>query len=309
MNMIASISVVIPAYNRAKTINYCLDSVLKQTLAPLEVLVVDDCSTDGTVDIVRAYQDSRVRCIVLEKNSGAQAARNRGIREARGEWIAFQDSDDEWLPEKLEKQIASLAEVNFNPMVVVHTDCTCLDYQTGKKTLWDLPHIHGTSVFSKLLASAGPMFQGLLTSKIALEKIGLLDESVPSYQEWDTAIRLARECRFIHIRESLFIYHLHGGETISKNKKRDIDGYQYIADKFRDEILLHCGSDTLNKHLTHNAIRAKIYGLDAEALNILEKCNGHLLSVAMLKWVIRNDIKSKYFKCFIKICRIFRIDF
>ena len=285
--MTASISVVIPAYNRAKTINYCLDSVLRQTLGPLEVLVVDDCSTDGTVDIVRAYKDSRVRCIVLEKNSGAQAARNRGIREARGEWIAFQDSDDEWLPEKLEKQIAYLAEVNFNPMVVVHTDGTCLNYQTGKKTLWDLPHIHGTSVFSKLLASAGPMFQGLLTSKIALQYIGFLDESVPSYQEWDTAIRLARECRFIHIRESLFIYHLHTGETISKNKKRDIDGYQFIVDKFREEILIQCGPNVLNAHYVGNALKAMRWGYYADAFEILNKTMGSSLHIELLKWMAR----------------------
>lgn len=295
-SQIRTISVVIPAFNRARTIKYCLDSVLAQSLQPFEVIVVDDCSTDETVEIVRSFNDNIIRCIVLEKNSGAQAARNRGIREARGEWIAFQDSDDEWLPKKLEKQIAALAEVNFNLMTVVHTDCFRYDHQSGNRTLWELPLIHGASVFSLMLASTGTVFPTILTSKAALEKIGFLDESVPSFQEWDTSIRLARECRFVHIREPLFIYHLHGGETISKNKSREIAGYQYIVDKLRNEILLHCGTEALNEHLICNAIKAKRYGLDTEAYNILGKCSGRPLRIILLKWMMHNNIDPGYYE-------------
>jgi len=104
-----SISVILPTYNRVKTIRYCLDSVLAQTFSPAEIIIIDDCSTDDTVLIVGSYSEPRVRCIVLEKNFGAQAARNRGILEAKGEWIAFHDSDDEWMPDKLERQIQALA--------------------------------------------------------------------------------------------------------------------------------------------------------------------------------------------------------
>lgn len=294
-----SVTVIIPTYNRAKTINYCLDSVCNQTFPPDEVIIIDDCSTDSTIDIVREYPDSRVRCMVLKKNSGAQAARNRGICEAQNKWIAFQDSDDEWMPDKLEKQFAVLEEVNFEPMTVVHTDCIRYDYQTGKRILWELPLVHGATVFSQLLSSSGPLFPAIVTSKEALEKIGFLDESVPSYQEWDTSIRLARECRFIHLREPLFIYHLHTGETISKNNKRDIEGYQYIIDKFRDEILLHCGTETLNIQLIGNAIRAKRYGLNAEAFTILEKCSGRPLRITLLKWMMHNNIDPRYYKRFV----------
>lgn len=290
------VSVVVPTYNRSDTICYCLASLLAQTFPLGEIIIVDDCSTDNTVEIVKSISDPRIRCIVLEKNSGAQVARNRGIREATGDWIAFQDSDDEWLSEKLEKQIAALAEINFQPMTVVHTDCFRYDLQTDSRTLWTLPLINGTAVYPLLLTSSGPMFQGILTSKAALEKIGFLDEAVPSYQEWDTAIRLAKECRFIHIKEPLFVYHLHGGETISKNKKRDIDGYQYIVDKFRDEILLYCGIATLNKHLIGNSLRAKRFGLDSEALAILGKCQGRSLRMPLLKWMIQNNIDLGYYE-------------
>lgn len=303
--MNVSISVVIPVYNRSKTIRYCLDSVLNQTLSPLEVLVVDDCSTDTTKEIVKSYIDHRVRCIELEKNSGAQAARNRGILEARGIWIAFQDSDDEWLPDKLEKQVAVLAAINFNTLTAIHTNCTCFDYKLDKKIFWDLPRIHGESVLSKLLTSPGPMFQGLLVSKIALKKIGLLDESVPSYQEWDTSISLSRECHFIHVVEPLFVYHLHNGETISKNKKRDIEGYQYVIDKYREEILEHCGVKVFNAHLAGNALKAMRWGYYVDASDILSKTLGNSAHLYFLKWMACHKINVWLYDVISKLYTLF----
>lgn len=104
-----AVSVVLPAYNRAATIRLAAASVLAQSFSDLELLVIDDGSTDGTREAVRAIADPRLRLIGLEANVGAAAARNRGIAEARAPWVAFQDSDDEWLPAKLEKQMARLA--------------------------------------------------------------------------------------------------------------------------------------------------------------------------------------------------------
>lgn len=235
------ISVIIPAYNRAKTIGYCLESVLNQTLSPLEVIVVDDCSTDDTFMIVRNYTNINVRCLVQEKNSGAQAARNRGIKEAKGDWIAFLDSDDKWEPNKLELQIAALALRNFDQQTVIHSNCWRYYSKENNKELWNLPIIEGDKPYSLLLRQSGPMFQGILTSKSALEQIGYLDEKVPSYQEWDTSIRLAQNCHFIHIQKPLFTYYLHEGETISKNFLQDIQGWLYILEKFRDKIIKHHG--------------------------------------------------------------------
>lgn len=298
------ISVIIPAYNRERTIGYCLDSVLAQSFSPFEVIVVDDCSSDKTVEIVWGYSDPRVQCIVLEKNMGAQAARNIGIRKALGKWIAFQDSDDEWLAEKLEMQMGVLAEVNFNPMTVIHADCYRYDHQTNNRTLWELPLIEGGAVFPLLLKTAGPLFPSILTSKAALKKVGFLDESVLSFQEWDTSIRLARECKFIHIREPLFIYHLHKGETISKNKKREIHGYQYIVDKFRKDILLQCGSKALNTHLTRNAFKALRWGYYADACEILAKTLGNSVRINILKWVIQQKSNLWVYSMIIKFVQM-----
>jgi glycosyltransferase involved in cell wall biosynthesis len=286
------ISVVIPAYNRAETIRKCLDTVVNQTLSPLEILVVDDGSTDATVATVSGYQHHRIsiRCLPLDRNRGAQAARNHGIREAKGDWIAFQDSDDEWLPEKLEKQVAALESNNCGPLTVVHTDCLRDEHQAGERQLWALPEADGESIFPRLLRSPGPMFQGLLTSRLALEKIGLLDENVPSYQEWDTAIRLAQVCRFLHLREPLFIYHLHAGETISKSGKRDVDGYQFVVDKYRDEILRCCGNKVYNNHLVVNAVKAMEYGLFDAVGEILNRQIGFSALIPQLRLLAKMRI-------------------
>lgn len=277
------ITVVIPTYNREKTIKYCLDSVLNQTFSPLEIIVVDDCSTDNTVEIVKNYPDSRIRCIVLESNSGAQVARNRGIKESRGKWIAFQDSDDEWVPSKLEKQVNVLKHFNYDPMIVVHTDAIWLKTSSGEQLQVQLPIVEGENVYPTLLNAPGPLFPTILTSHQALEKINFLDEGVPSYQEWDTVIRLAKHCHFIFLPEPLFVYHLHEGETISKNKKREIIGYQYILDKFEDEIKRVCGQETWQNHLMLQANKCLEFELWNEADRYLKQLNRNYSKIYFLK--------------------------
>mgnify|MGYP002516567543 CR=1 FL=1 len=107
------VSVILPVYNREDTILRALDSVLMQTYRNMEVIVIDDGSDDSTAEIVRNCQDSRVRLVRLPVNGGANAARNAGIRLAEGTYIAFQDSDDEWLADKLEKQIGYIIPKNW----------------------------------------------------------------------------------------------------------------------------------------------------------------------------------------------------
>lgn len=277
------LSVIVPTYNRAHTIRLCLDSVLKQTFSTFELIVVDDCSTDATVEIVQSYADKRIRCITLEKNSGAQAARNRGIREAKGDWIAFQDSDDEWLPEKLEKQLLALGQVNFDPWTVVHTGAIWLDTATGRHLKVDAPLIEGEAVYSKLLMAPSPLFPTLLVSRQALERINYLDENAPAYQEWDTSIRLAKFCKFIYLREPLFIYHLHAGETISKNINKEIRAYDYIINKFKTEIINVCGKETWDSHLITQIVKCLDYKLWNEADVYLGLLSSNTVKYKILK--------------------------
>ena len=102
------VSIIMPSWNTAKFIAETIQSVIDQTYQNWELLIVDDCSTDNTDEIVASFKDDRIKYFHNEKNSGAALTRNRAMREAQGEWIAFLDSDDLWMPKKLEKQIAQL---------------------------------------------------------------------------------------------------------------------------------------------------------------------------------------------------------
>ena len=99
------VSVIIPTYNRGRLILDSINSVLNQTYKNIELIVVDDCSTDNTEEILKSINDSRIKYVKLEKNSGACIARNKGIELSTGEFIAFNDSDDLWITTKLEKQL------------------------------------------------------------------------------------------------------------------------------------------------------------------------------------------------------------
>lgn len=104
------VSIIMPSYNTAAFIAKSIECVLVQTYDNWELIIVDDCSTDDTDMVVAVYTDSRIRYLKNEKNSGAAVSRNRALQEARGRWIAFLDSDDLWLPEKLEKQVRFMEE-------------------------------------------------------------------------------------------------------------------------------------------------------------------------------------------------------
>ena len=110
-----TVSIIMPSYNTAKFISETIESVLSQTYKDWELIIVDDCSTDNTDEIVKPYlRDSRIIYKRNEKNSGAAISRNRALREAKGKWIAFLDSDDLWMPEKLEKQISFMKKNGYH---------------------------------------------------------------------------------------------------------------------------------------------------------------------------------------------------
>lgn len=109
------VSIIMPSYNTAKFISETIESVLAQTYPNWELIIVDDCSTDDTDAVVCPYlADDRIRYIKNEKNSGAAVSRNRALREAKGKWVAFLDSDDLWFPEKLEKQISFMKKNDYH---------------------------------------------------------------------------------------------------------------------------------------------------------------------------------------------------
>lgn len=253
------ISVVIPAFNRAKLLPDCLESILSQTLIPNEIIVIDDGSTDHTFEVAMSYASHGVTCIRHETSTGAQAARNTGIRSARNNWIAFQDSDDIWLPDKLECQVAALKGRAAMENFVVH--CNALKEDTNLQKIEKMQILtFSGNCYSRLLLYPGPMFPGLLVHKSKLFEIGLLDEQCPAYQEWDTAIRLAKVAEFIHIEKPLFHWRWHEEATMSKNLTSDFLGFQYVIEKHRHEILEVHNRQTWSKLLARSLNRGLQFG-------------------------------------------------
>jgi predicted O-methyltransferase YrrM len=234
-NRAIRVSVIIPTYNRSKLIERAVRSVQAQSYPVLEIIIVDDASDDDTESMVRKMQlgDPRIIYCRHERNLKAQAARNTGLRKASGEWIAFLDSDDEWLPARIEE---GLMEAHRWCTSVVHCECLVQRSGDGSRSLFGVPPYRGR-VYDQLLTHPGPVFPGLLVRRECFETIGLLDEAVPSYQEWDTAICLARHYDFAFVSEPLFVYHLHEGEAISKHPVRDADGWAYVVEKHSQEMV------------------------------------------------------------------------
>lgn len=256
-----NISVIIPTFNREKTILDCIDSVLNQSFPVNEIIIVDDGSTDNIEEVVASLNNNLIKFFKLNKNAGAQTARNQGISKANSKWIAFLDSDDIWENNKLELQMKELEKVNFNIYTVIHGDCYCFDTTSNKKWIWNMP-ITESLCYDKLLLRPSTLFPSLLVSKQALKEVDYLDENVKSFQEWDTSIKLAKICNFIHIQAPLFTYMLHTGETISKDNVKYIQGYLYILNKFKNDFYKYHGElkwkEKINS-LKEKALKENIY--------------------------------------------------
>lgn len=207
-----AVSVVIPTYNRAHSIERSIQSVLRQTFADFELIIVDDGSTDGTQDLVRAIKDPRVRLVSMPQNGGPGAARNLGIREAVADWVAFQDSDDEWLPEKLERQMARALEPGSNWVAVycgMVTIGSVIDQAATRNQIRfrpgpDITLVEGDirpSLFRTSFVSA----QMLMARRSALETIGGFDSSFRVLEDWDLALRLAAIGRFAFVDQPLVL--------------------------------------------------------------------------------------------------------
>jgi glycosyltransferase involved in cell wall biosynthesis len=240
------VSVIIPVFNRAKTIESALESLIGQTYPNWEAIAVDDGSTDDSADRINRMcaLDGRIRLIKHAKNLGAQAARNTGIREARGEWIAFLDSDDRYLPESIELRMNRARNENH---LVVHSECLVIDHGESSPRPYGMPPMSG-DIFDQLLVMQGPLFQTMLVRREALERIGGLDESIIAFQEWDTCIRLAEHFEFGFEPRPTFVYDCRNSDTISKNPGKDADGYRQVINKHGVSVIKKCGRRALANH-------------------------------------------------------------
>lgn len=243
----ALISVIIPSYNRAHLIGRAIESVQSQPMDDIEIIIVDDGSTDNTAEIVQKYSsdDKRIKYLSYYPNRGAQHARNYGIQHSKGEWIAFLDSDDELTENSLSGRFC---KVNYDKNDAIYSPGYQITMNFKEKNLFCDNKNEG-NILSAILSSSFILFQGLMVKKSKLIEIGLLDESILSFQEWDTAIRLAKICSFSYYPYPAYIYHCeHSGETISKNSMRTALGYEQNIHKHMNEIVTKSGLSSLYNH-------------------------------------------------------------
>ncbi|MDY6854700.1 MAG: glycosyltransferase [Thermodesulfobacteriota bacterium] len=197
-----TVSIIIPTYNRAHLLRRAIQSALVQTYRHFELIVVDDASTDNTEEIIKKLNDPRIRYIRHKTNKGGSAARNTGIKNAQGEFIAFQDSDDEWLLEKLEKQMRVFQSCSDNMGVVY---CGFLRWDGRSAVYVPSPKIkvRDGDISSQILCKNFVGTPTLLIRRECFEKIGLFDEQLPRFQDWELVIRLAGKYHFYLIDEPL----------------------------------------------------------------------------------------------------------
>lgn len=276
------ISVVIPAYNRARSIGRAISGVLAQTYPDIEIIVVDDASADDTAARIEALGHPKVRLVRHASNRGAGAARNTGVAEARGDWIAFQDSDDDWLPEKLARQAAHMASL---PDHYVATFCTKIDYgcdatgRYGRRLVCCIPDpaetIESGDLHPRLLRGniIGP--QTTLISKAAFRAAGGFDARLRNNNDWDFFIRLSAQGKIGFLDDPLVLV-MYSDNSISRNHAYKAASFVRIFGKIRretddPELLSDLASQTSSKLRAIGRGRsARLYLRKALALDSLQ---------------------------------------
>jgi len=237
-----TVSVVVPTYNRADALSRTIDSVLDQTLEDLELLVVDDGSEDHTESVVTGYDDPRVTYVAHETNRGGSAARNTGIERAEGEYVAFLDSDDEWLPAKLERQVWTL-RARSDEWVAAYCGVEMAGdrhpaYELLASAISRRRHTEGAEGGDELIrdvladdlhTSAGST---LLVRTDVARAIDGFDESFDRFQDPEFLIRVLRRGKLAYVDEPLVRRYATGSPPAEAVKDAD----EHYLDTFSETV-------------------------------------------------------------------------
>ena len=195
-----TVSVVIPTFNRAAVLSRAIESVLAQTRAPDEIIVVDDGSSDDTATRVRRCYPSV--SVIVQENRGVSAARNSGIRASTGEWVALLDSDDEWLPEKLERQLHETSD----DTVLCHTDEIWI--RRGRRVNPMNKHQkRGGRIFAHCLPLCAISPSSALLHRHLFELVGWFDEDLPACEDYDYWLRVTARFPVHYVDDALVVKH------------------------------------------------------------------------------------------------------
>tara|TARA_Y100001970_G_C14061146_1_gene764231 strand:- start:231 stop:1076 length:846 start_codon:yes stop_codon:yes gene_type:complete len=271
-NSALNVSVIIPTYNRKNLLKRALHSVISQTFVPQEIIVVDDGSSDRTKDWVsEKFPDVRY---IYQDNSGVSSARNAGIKEAKGSWIAFLDSDDEWMPNKLEQQKRVIN--SFQEAWLCHTNEIWI--RNGVRVNQMKKHQkYGGDVFENCLDICRISPSSVLIKKEVFEMVGLFDESLKVCEDYDLWLRITAVLPVIFLDQPLIIKY--GGHT--DQLSRVDSGIEKYRIKSLEKIL---SSNSLSKSQSKIAIsqlmkKLKIFSNGLEKRNKFKELNIYIKKI------------------------------
>lgn len=221
------VSVVVPVYNSEEDIFTTLQSVFDQTYSNLEIVVVDDGSTDDSLAILRRLGDRIV--LVSQKNGGAAAARNRGAREASGKWIAFLDADDVWAPDKIEAQMNSMGDACWS-----YTDCVFAGGVNDGRRDSEFSEKLSGMIFDKLILSNFIGTSSVLVCRDVYLASGGFDESLCSIEDWELWLRLAKEHPITYLDQPTVRYRVRPG-SMSRSSRRNLPNHLKVIDSMFSE--------------------------------------------------------------------------
>jgi glycosyltransferase involved in cell wall biosynthesis len=228
------VSVILPTHNRALILPRAIESVLTQTYDNIELIIVDDCSTDETREVVSALSDLRVTYLRLEENAGGSGARNRGIAIAKGEFIAFQDDDDEWLPHKLNKQMEVFLSGSPN-LGLVYTGIIVV--QNGFESR--VVPKHRGMIFELQVREDHILCTATWLAKKSCfndKRVGRFDERLPARQDYDMSLRLSKHYAVDFCNECLVRVYRDMESSISTNTVKRVEGHLMVLDKINNSI-------------------------------------------------------------------------
>ena len=281
------VSVIIPTYNRTDVVGNAIDSVLQQTYKKIEIIVVDDGSTDNTQDKLAQYRN--VIKVVRQVNAGPAAARNRGVEVSRGEILAFLDSDDLWLPTKIERQVDAMQKTDKSVPcclcnAIIHApngeertsfDLACLK-ASYKEGIW--------KNVAQVLSTRCVFFtQALAVRREAFLRVGGFDDSLPVMEDHDLALRLSLAGPWVYIKEPLVIYHADRPDGLAYQARKEKIQFQKAMVRLYSKSLSNSANTC---HKTRRQLEHKLK-IARRRLRLVHECGGRAIYASVLRNLLR----------------------
>ena len=247
------VSIIMPSYNTANYIEASIESVQHQTYENWELIIVDDCSTDNTDEVVRPFLiDGRIHYLKNEQNSGAAISRNRALREAKGKWIAFLDSDDLWLPEKLEKQVAFMEQNGYHFSYTNYEEINMAGEKTGVRVTGP-KRITKTGMFNYC-------WPGCLTVMYDAEAVGLIQiADIKKNNDYAMWLKVCRKANCYLLDECLAQYRKGRTGSVSSHSFRTMIGWHYRLFREAEGFGVACSVWHTMKNLVFGFYKKQMY--------------------------------------------------